>query len=188
MYFKKPFPNSHILFSLLFFSPVLLLHDDHTALILCFEKNKIHYKMLIHQAGVWIKNKWIPPLLTGVRHRFHETWIKHYIPEKILLSWVENDCLIWRGGQENGKAWTDKHTPFTDAKKRRTPLTNMPQLWCTEVASCLKAVRWTWQRPWILVFAENQAADRGTGCMLWQLSQHQNFHPHELITSRIPII
>lgn len=143
--------------------------------------------MLIHQAGVWIKNKWIPPLLTGVRHRFHETWIKHYIPEKILLSWVENDCSIWRGGQENGKAWTDKHTPFTDAKKRRTPLTNMPQLWCTEVASCLKAVRWTWQRPWILVFAENQAADRGTGCMLWQLSQHQNLSSPSIHMNSSPL-
>lgn len=61
----------------------------------------------------------IPPLLSGVRHRFC-TLIKHYIPDEILLA----ACLIWRGEQENRKARMDKHMPFTDAKKRRTPVTN----------------------------------------------------------------
>lgn len=93
-FFQQPYP---------FAPPVLLLHDDHTALILCIEKNKIHYKMLIHQAGVRIKNKWTPPLLSDARHRFR-TLIKHYIPDKILLARVKNGCLIWRGGKENGKA------------------------------------------------------------------------------------
>lgn len=101
--------------------------------------------MLIHQSGVWIKNKWIPPLSSGVRHRFC-TLIKHYIPNKIPLTWVKNDCLIWRRGQENGKAWVDKHMPLIDAERRVILLTH-----------CHSCDAHKWQAVWKL----SDGPDRG---------------------------